>query len=616
MINQLVGQRYEILEKVGESPLFTVYKARDRAANRVVAVKALTSASAADSPFVEGLRSGLTTAALLDHPNITHTMEAGEENGTPYFVTEYVRGINLKERVRRIAPFTMSVAIDFTVALVEALHYAHSLGQAHGDLRPQNIVISPEGTLKITDFGVARGVSRSAQAQRSLALRIAPYHAPELSLTQPGTVPGDLYAVGAILYEMLTGSPVYPGENPETIADGHAFSAIPSPRATNNGVPRAIEGIVVKCLQKRTDTRYRTAAELLNDLRAVRDALRFGKSLSWSPIDVEKHSAAEDRPVVVERPAPRSPEPVAEVAASSQAIPMPQRNANRLRAQDERVSIYLKAALAAVTAIIVGCLIVAAGIYSFNWVQPTRNPAPQFIGKNIEEVRKIAQTLKVKLNEHGDYLDKPRNIVYRTDKDPGSQLRPGSYINVWYSKGPNYVDVPKLIGLTQEEADQKLKEVGLVLGDIKRVNNDTTEAGKIFKQDSRKRVQHDTGISIVISDGAEIKVTEAPQAETNPDTPLLGSDPQAPKPADDPNHPEETYDYVGKLLVRPDGQGPRTVRVDYDDAVGPHTPVQEVYQENDTIPLRFTYFGRKIKIRVYYNDALQQELTYTKPRKK
>ena len=615
MINQLVGQRYEVLEKVGESPLFTVYKARDRVANRVVAVKALTPTAAADSLFQEGLKSGMNAAALLDHPSITHFMEFGQEGETPYLITEFVRGINLKERIRRIAPFTMSVAVDFAVALGEALHYAHSLGQFHGDLRPQNIVVSPEGTLKITDFGVQRGVSRSPQAQRSIALRSAPYHAPELSTTLPGTASGDLYAVGAILYEMLTGSPVYSGDTPESIADQHAFSDIPSSRTINPGVPKAIEGIICKCLQKRTETRYRTAAELLNDLKAVRDALRFGKSLSWSPIDVEKYSLAGERPAVMEKVTSRRSEAVAEVAASSQAIPMPQQNSNRLRARDERVSIYLKAAIAAVVAIIFGCVLVMVGIYSFNWVEPKRVLAPQFIGKSIEDMRKLATTLKVKLNEHGEYLDKPRNIVYRTDKDPGSQLRPGSLLNVWYSKGPNYVDVPSLVGLTQEEAEEKLKQIGLKVGAVKSENSDKVEFGRIIRQNSAKRVQHDSDINIVLSDGSEIKTTEVTTPEPNPDTSILGSPPSNPdssKPTVESTSSEETHTYSGRVVVRPDKHGSRQVRVEYTDSIGDHTVIDESYNENDKIPISFTYFGRKIKVRIYYDNVLQQEFNYQK----
>ena len=216
MINQIIAQRFEILEKVGESALFSVYKARDKASNRILAIKTVNPLYAANPGFMDALKSGMDAALALNHPNITYTQEAGREGDTPYFVTEFVRGINLKERIRRIAPFTLSIAIDFACAVAEGLHYAHSVGQPHGDLRPQNLIISPEGTLKITDFGVMRGIAASAKAQEEILRSAASYHAPELSMTLPGTPAGDIYALGAVLYEMLTGTPLYSGSTPKT----------------------------------------------------------------------------------------------------------------------------------------------------------------------------------------------------------------------------------------------------------------------------------------------------------------------------------------------------------------------------------------------------------------
>src|SRR5262249_37094500 len=155
---------YEVLEKVGDSPFFAVYKARDRVSNRIVALKVVQPPYASDQGFLEALKAGSATTANLSHANITAVQEFGIEDGTPYVITEFVRGINLKERIRRIAPFTLSVAVDFACAITEALNYAHSLGQPHGDLRPQNIIISPEGAVKVTDFGVQRAIARSPQA--------------------------------------------------------------------------------------------------------------------------------------------------------------------------------------------------------------------------------------------------------------------------------------------------------------------------------------------------------------------------------------------------------------------------------------------------------------------
>src|SRR5579871_1245090 len=185
VINHLVNQRYEPLEKVGEGPLSTVYKARDKAMNRIVAIKAVSAPYATDSAFVSAFHVGLQTAAILNHPHITQFYEFLSENNQPYAIVEFVRGINLKERIRRIAPFALSVAVDFGCAIGEALHYAHSVGQPHGDLRPQNIIISPEGVLKITDFGMQKAITENAAAQQEVLRLSAFYHAPELSTRSP-----------------------------------------------------------------------------------------------------------------------------------------------------------------------------------------------------------------------------------------------------------------------------------------------------------------------------------------------------------------------------------------------------------------------------------------------
>ena len=310
MINQWVNQRYEVVEKAGEGPLFTVYKAREKGTNRIVALKAVHPNYAAEGEFFGALKAGLEATANLSHPNITIFQEfSTTEDGQPFAVVEFVRGINLKERVRRIAPFTLSVAVDYACAVTEALHYAHAVGQVHGDLRPQNVIISPEGAVKVTDFGVQQAIAVSPQAQQAVLRTAAPYHAPELSMKLPGSVSGDIYALGAILYEMLTGTPVYSADSPEGLADLHAFAAIPSPRVINPGVPRAVEGIILKCLQKKPEQRYRVVAELLNDLKAVRDALRFGKSLSWTPLEIPvapvAPAAPETKPAApIKTPAP------------------------------------------------------------------------------------------------------------------------------------------------------------------------------------------------------------------------------------------------------------------------------------------------------------------------
>lgn len=300
LINRVLAGRYELLEMIGEGPLLAAFRARDRSLNRVVAVKTLltaggVAAAAGQETILQKLRAGLGEVLALTHPNITRAFDVGADDasGVPVFLAEeYVRGIDLKERIRRAAPFQLTAATDCAALLAEALEFAHARGIAHGDVRPQNILIGPEGQVKLSNFGVAEAQNVALYQDPSLLRRVVAYVAPEAAASARPTASADLYSLGVILYEMLTGDLPYKGDNPVQIALKHAQEPIPSPRIINAGVPRALEGIVIKALGKRPEERYGSASEMLADLREVRDALRYGKSLAWSPLDRTRHAAA------------------------------------------------------------------------------------------------------------------------------------------------------------------------------------------------------------------------------------------------------------------------------------------------------------------------------------
>jgi serine/threonine-protein kinase len=635
LINRLVSQRYEVLEKIGESPLFTLYKARDKAMNRIVAFKAISPLYADDARFMQGLKGALPATLRLNHPHITAFYEFGEDDGVPYAIFEFVRGINLKERIRRIAPFTLSVAIDIACAVAEALNFAHGLNQVHGDLRPQNIIVSPEGAVKVTDFGIMGGVAQSPEAQQETLLRAAPYHAPELSTTQVGTPAGDIYALGAVLYEMLTGAPAYSGDSLEATADQHAFGPIPSPRTINPGVPRSIEGIVIKCLQKRPDQRYRSVAELLTDLKAVRDALRFGKPLSWSPIDVEPQPvvapASSSKPAVkAPVAAPRPLEPIAAAAASSTVAPMPS-HTNRLRAQDERISIVWKILIGLMSFVILALIICFVAYYTSNWVEPQSQSVviPEFVGKQLDDVQAQADKMQIHLILHGDYMDKPRNLVYKTDQPRGMKIHSGHYINIWYSKGPEYVNVPDVVGIDKEQAEQKLKDAGLVIGKVMPQYSTKVPRNAVISQNVsyKKRVLHDTAVDLVFSDGPQPEFSEnQPDDGSNPaangDNAINANPDNTTNPdanAGSPNNDgapdanagdDEQHDFNRSITIPKDGKGKRQVKVEVldqhveRDQMTPIIPVDAKYDEGDKVPLSFTYYGKYITLRIYYDDKL------------
>ncbi|MCX6382852.1 MAG: protein kinase [Armatimonadetes bacterium] len=605
MINQTVDQRYEVLEKVGESDLFTVFRARDKSVNRMVALKLINPDFAQENGFARELMQGVKAAASLSHPNIAAIMELKPYENTGYVIVEYVRGINLKERIRRIAPFGLSAAVDFAISITESLNYVHAMGITHGDLRPQNIIISPEGIVKVTDFGTQTAIATSPKVQASVLPSSAPYHAPELSMAQKGTASGDIYGLGCLMYEMLTGSPPYSGESLEAIADQHAFASIPSVRVINPGVPKAVEGVILKCLQKKPADRYQSAGELLNDLQAIRDALRFGKSLSWSPIEPSKANTVPTRPPTEEVAAPTvvEQEAVSAIAASSEVTTMPEKS----RAKPERISIYLRVGIAIAGSVVLILLIVIGGIAIAFWTVPKPITVPSMVGKTIEEVRDIAKKLDVRLQEHAEYSDtQTRNKVFKVDTDSGSEMRPKQLINVWYSRGSTYVDVPKLKGMTREVAEKKLKEVGLVLGSITMEHDEKVADGKIIRQADRHRVLHDAPIDVVISSGPkEVAPVPPPSDTTNGDrdgnrdgNTINGADGSS-----------EVHEFNRVIRIGKDGLGRRHVRIEYEDYLGLHTAIEEEHEENEPVQLSFSYVGKKIKLRIFYNDKVAKELT-------
>jgi serine/threonine protein kinase len=609
-------QGYELLELIGEGPIFAVYKARDTKTNRVVALKQVVPERATDARFLQGLQIGLQKAQQLSHPNITALYDIKLQAASPFFVTEYARGTNLKERIHRIAPFTVPVAVDIACTLADALRVAHSLDLPHGDLRPQNIIVTPEGAVKIVDFGVAEGIALSPSAQQALLMARAPYHAPELSVTRPGTPAADIYALGAILYEMLTGAPLYTAETPQAIADLHAFAAIPSPRTVNSSVPRALEGITLKCLQKRPEQRYASAADLLNDLKEVRDALRFGKPLSWSLADIENLSATPTRRPTSE---PTAATPVPSPATAGGETPQPVRpiampsSTNRLRAREERLSSCLLAAIGAVSAVIVLLLVAFYAVYHTYWVAPPPIHAPNLVGMNIDDAQKLASQLHIHLLLHGDYMDKPRNIIYKTDLSPGEEIRPGHYINVWYSKGPTYVNVPNVVGLPRDQAEQKLLSVGLKVGQVIPVYSNTVPQGVVVSQDvsDKKRVLHDTAVDLTVSDGPQPDYAQ-PAPPSNNTTDNNSTTP--PPDTNSSNDQLQTHEFKSTIVLEPtatSGPGPWEVRISYTDATGiPIDIIDEQHYAGDKVPIDFTYQGDHFTLRIYYNDQLVLQHVY------
>src|ERR671924_1021696 len=272
LLNTLFDGRYRILRKLGTGGMANVYLAEDEVLGRRVAIKILNDRHAGDDQFVERFRREAKNAASLSHPNIVSIYDRGEAEGTYYIAMEYLDGRSLKELIVARGPAPVNVAIDYARQILAAIRFAHRHGIVHRDIKPHNVLVDGEGRLKVTDFGIARaGVSQMTEAGSIIGT--AQYLSPEQAKGAPVDQTSDLYSLGIVLYELLTGAVPFTGDTPVEIAMKH-LSKVPEPPSSNRpDLPAALDQVVLRALAKDPEDRYGSAEEMDAELARVADGL-------------------------------------------------------------------------------------------------------------------------------------------------------------------------------------------------------------------------------------------------------------------------------------------------------------------------------------------------------
>ena len=505
-----INPRYELLEEASgpETPPYRFSKARDREEGRVVSVQIVPAGllnAAAQTDFGAAVREAQT----LDHPGILRVFEQGvtEDTGELYVVREQLRGITLAERIRRIAPFTLAVATDFALAVAEALASAHRDGVAHGDLQATHVLFSPEGQIKVADFSYGAIVA----ARREDPGRAA-FLTPEAGLDPAPSFGGDLYALGALLYEMLTGVPPMAGG-----------IRVTSPRDVNPSVPPALDGIVQKALHSDPASRYRSAAALVSDLQTVRESLRSGKSLDWSPLT--GRTASEKR--TPRPPAPRSVEttqvspvlaggaaPLTEGweadEAADQEEPVETTKGTKTKRMRERKPASPLGVLLGVLVVLTMLAVIGLSWYAVKMFAevPSDIQVPNLIGKTFDDAKRIAaqQHFTLVESQDSDYSDSmPENQIYAQDPLPGRTIKSGKEVNVHRSLGPRLLVVPALVGTTQDYAANALATASLPIGAVTQEYSDSVPSGIVLRQspEQKSKVARNTAINFSVSKGRQ-----------------------------------------------------------------------------------------------------------------
>ena len=590
MAHRLAG-RYEVRSLIGRGGMAEVHLGFDTRLSRVVAIKMLRRDLALDSIFQARFRREAQSAASLNHPNIVAVYDTGEEIvsdatnrslAIPYIVMEYVEGHTVKELISDGTAVPINEAIEIVSGVLSALQYSHANHLVHRDIKPGNIMLTPEGKVKVMDFGIARALtdSQATMTQTNAVVGTAQYLSPEQARGETVDERSDLYSTGVVLFELLTGRPPFKGDSAVAVAYQHVEQIPPTPSSILSDIPDSLDRVVLKALAKNRDDRYRSAAEMLSDLQRVARGMDVGAppADSWATEVLPSAGLVGARAAV---PAATSTvsAPAAGVSSTSTSLPAVSSDGDAASkaaaARKRRTAIIM-------TLVVIALLLIGGSVWALSRsaATPEAVSVPNVVGLSQADAKsqieaaglewelnpeKVASdtvekdsvastdpaggtqaekgsTVRVTISSGPDSVTLPDNLVgmspddarqavealglkwevnsskvasdtvaegkvAQTNPSPGSKVKAGQTITAYLSSGSDQVEVPDLVGMSQDQARSALKAVGLELGNVTTVDSDK-DKDRIVSQDPETgaKVKKGTTIAVSISTGKAAQV--------------------------------------------------------------------------------------------------------------
>ena len=491
MASKVLAGRYELFEKIGEGGMSVVYKAKDRLLNRYVAIKVLKPEFIKDRKFIESFRRESQSAASLSHSNIVNIFDVGQEGNIHYIVMELVTGSTLSELIKEEGPFPYPKVIELTKQIAAALSEAHRNNLIHRDVKPHNVMLTADGTAKITDFGIAKAINSStiADTMSGGIMGSVHYFSPEQARGGYVDEKSDIYSLGIVMYEMLTGRVPFDGDNPVNIALMHINGEMVPPSKLVSGIPPALERIVMKATDKYQSNRFASVDELIQAL----DNLAFVSSVVGDSVFAGSNDAEYD--------------PILNNTIEDDEDDEPKKKKSKKKDKknnDDEEGGKKKL----VIGIIAGVLVLAGILIAVFAGGGKPVTVPNLEGLTLEEAIEKADEVGFKVEE-GDLVshrDIPEGCVVSQTPKANSTAKKGT-IRVNLSKGPGNGMVPYIIGMTEDEAREYLIANGFELGDVTPGASDLEE-GKVFEQypEEGTTLQEGSTVNIKVSDGTKAKV--------------------------------------------------------------------------------------------------------------
>ncbi|EXX84732.1 serine/threonine protein kinase, partial [Paenibacillus darwinianus] len=443
MIGRELGGRYEIIERIGSGGMALVYKAHDVLLNRKVAVKILRQQFGHDEEFVRRFRREAQSAASLSHPNVVSIYDVGEEEDTHYIVMEYVEGSNLNDLIKERAPLQTEEAVRFAVQICDALDHAHQNQIIHRDIKPHNILIGKNGRVKVTDFGIARAVTSSTITQTGSVVGSVHYFSPEHAKGISTGEKSDLYSLGIVLYQMLTGRLPFLGESPISVALKHLQDDFEEPRQVNPHIPQSLENIILRSMRKNSSERYASAQEMLEDLETCLKPERLNEPKIAFTQDLDETRAM---------PAIRG------AAAASAGVE------TKWVDEPETKRRWVKPLLTVLITLLV-IFLVYMGVRTVIGIMDTNEvDVPYVVGQTEAAARQMLADAGLKVEEpvvYEERKDVTKDTVFEQSKT-NMRVKEGSFIKLYVSKGPRMEAMPDFSGRKYADAVEELVNLGMV----------------------------------------------------------------------------------------------------------------------------------------------------------
>ncbi|MDV9703596.1 PASTA domain-containing Ser/Thr kinase PrkC [Clostridioides difficile] len=564
MGDTILGNRYEIIRKIGDGGMAFVYEAKDRLLNRTVALKVLRPEFVDDDEFLTKFKREAEAVASLSHPNIVNVYDVGEDGKVHYIVMEFVDGKNLKEIIQDEGILDEYTALDITKQIAMALSAAHKKGIIHRDIKPHNILISNEGrVVKVADFGIAKAVSNSTMTNIGSIIGSVHYFSPEQAKGKFVTNNADLYSLGIVLYEMLIGKVPFRGDSPISIALQHINDDIDFTSEEKVRIPQSVRTTIKKLTEKSSADRYQTAEELIEDIEYIEKNIDLDFIKEYDDFATKKIDEKEINKVVnptLAKPAPEKVVKPVEVAdldddedyyddfyeedddedeeeeeeeimrAKKNQRPKstPSKRTKKKKKKQESPKSRRRLKVIAAVLILILCAQVFLA-YKFLFAGGFGNKSltvPNLVNMTLEEaqsaVEKEGLYLSVKSEEYNSEVDE-NCIISQTPEGGSTNVKKGDTINVVVSKGSSQASVPNVVGLTLSNAKQLIEENNLKVGTVKYEYSSIYKEGTVLSQSpgaGSSRAQEGDEVNLYVSKGSEKSNTQTPTVpDKKPTTP-------------------------------------------------------------------------------------------------